>query len=85
MTVNSSIRNTNWWGIAATIGLFAWFLCYFKHEPQTSPDRALFWGLVAMIHFFGIKAARRRRGWIYLVPLGVFWLGFLVTLLLDVG
>jgi len=68
-----SAVGTNWWGLSSTVGLFAWFLYYFKNEPHTFNDYVLFWGGLALIHFCGINAARRRYGWLYLTPLGVFW------------
>jgi hypothetical protein len=80
MTVDSSTRNTNWWGLASLLGLFVLFLFYFKNEPQTHADQVFFLGVVAVIHFLAIKAARRRHGWIYFVPLALLWLILLVGL-----
>jgi hypothetical protein len=81
MSIESASRNTNWWGRASSIGLFVWFLYWFKNEPKTPIAQVLLWGPLALIHWFGIQAARRRFGWVYLLPLGLFWIIVIVALL----
>src|SRR6476660_1872690 len=63
MSIESATRNTTWCGRASTIGLFFWFLYWFKNEPKT-PIRQVFLlgGPLALIHWFAILAARRRSG-----------------------
>src|SRR6478672_374586 len=72
MSIESATRNTTWCGRASTIGLFFWFLYWFKNEPKT-PIRQVFLlgGPLALIHWFAILAARRRSGWVYFLPLGL--------------
>src|SRR6476660_6121105 len=41
MSIESATRNTTWCGRASTIGLFFWFLYWFKNEPKT-PIRQVF-------------------------------------------
>jgi hypothetical protein len=35
---------------------------------------------LAAIHFTAIKAARRRYGWLYLGPIGLFWILVIIAL-----
>ncbi len=42
--------------------------------------QVLLWGPLALIHWFAIQAARRRFGWFYLLPLGLFWIIVIVAL-----
>jgi hypothetical protein len=79
MAIASTAR-TNWWGIASTIGLFVWFLFWFKNEPHSIIGQVLLWGPLALIHWFGIQAGRRRFGWVYIVPLGIFWVLVIIAL-----
>jgi hypothetical protein len=79
MAVASTTR-TNWWGLASTIGLFVWFLFWFKNEPHSVNGQVLLWGPLALIHWFAILAAKRRFGWLYLVPLGIFWVLVIIAL-----
>jgi hypothetical protein len=80
MAIKFSTRNTNWWGLLSTVTLFVWFLFWFKDVPQTLNGEILFWGTLALIHLFGIKAAMRRFGWVYLVPLSLLWIVVIVAL-----
>ncbi len=81
MSQRSRVGTTNWWGLSSAVGLFAWFLYfYFKNGPSTFNGHVLFWGVFVLIHFCGINAARRRHGWLYLTPLGVFWVIVIVGL-----
>ena len=73
MTTASTAR-TNWLGIASTVGLFVWFLFWLKNEPQSAIGQILCWGPLILIHWLGIEAARRPLGWVYILPLGLFWL-----------
>jgi hypothetical protein len=74
MTTTSAPGSTNWWGLASTIGLFVWFLFWFADEPHSIIGQVLLWGPLALIHWFAFQAARRRFGWIYVAPLGIFWI-----------
>jgi hypothetical protein len=74
MTTASATRSTNWWGLASTIGLFVWFLFWLGDEPHSIIGQVLLWGPLALIHWFGFQAARRRFGWVYALPLGIFWI-----------
>ena len=58
-----SNRNTNWWGLCSTVGLFVWVVFWLKREPGTAVESILSWGTLAAIHASAIKAARRRYGW----------------------
>jgi hypothetical protein len=80
MSFESASQNTNWWGRASTIGLFVWFLYWFKNEPKTLIGQVLLWGPLVLIHWFAIQAARTRFGWFYLLPLGFFWIIVIVAL-----
>lgn len=80
MSIESASRNTNWWGRASVISLFVWFLYWFKNEPKTPIGQVLLWGPLALIHWFAIQAARKRFGWFYLLPLGLFWIIVIVAL-----
>jgi hypothetical protein len=82
-TVVPPTRSTNWWGLCSTVGLFGWVLFWLKREPGTVMESVLCWGILAAIHFSAIKAARRRYGWLYLGPIGLFWI--LVTIALSGG
>jgi hypothetical protein len=79
MSVASTPR-TNWWGLASTIGLFVWFLFWFKNEPHSISGQVLLWAPLALIHWFGIQASRRRFGWVYILPLGIFWILIIIAL-----
>ena len=79
MAVASTTR-TNWWGLASTIGLFVWFLFWFKNEPHRIIGQVLPWGLLLLIHISVIQAARRRFGWVYVFPLAVFWILVIIAL-----
>jgi hypothetical protein len=74
------IRNTNWWGLCNTVGLFVWVLFWLKREPGTALESVLCWGTLVAIHFSAIKAARRRYGWFYLAPIGLFWILVIIAL-----
>jgi hypothetical protein len=74
MTDESEARRTNWRGLASTVGLLIWFLCWFKNEPRSTNERTVFWGSLVLVHGLAIRAARRRHGWIYFLPLGIFWI-----------
>jgi hypothetical protein len=77
----ASTGRTNWWGLASTIGLFVWFLFAYGIEPPHGIiEQILLWVPLALIHWFGIQAAKRRFGWIYIVPLGVFWILVIIGL-----
>jgi len=80
VTIAAATRSANWWGLASTIGLFLWFLFWFGGEPSTIIGRVLLWGPLASIHWFGFQAARQRFGWVYLVPLGIFWILIIIGL-----
>jgi hypothetical protein len=54
MAVESKVR-TNWWGLASTIGLFIWFLFWFKNEPRSVNEQILLWGPLALIHWFPLR------------------------------
>ena len=66
-------HSTNWSGICSTIGLLVWVLLWLKREAGTTLEAILCYGTLAAIHFAAIKAARRRYGWFYLAPIGLFW------------
>jgi len=83
MATGSVTRNTNWWGLSSTVGLFVLILCYGKGGAQTVAEQVLLWGSLILVHLFGIKAARRRFGGVYLIPLGVYWLLVLAGFLVD--
>jgi hypothetical protein len=55
-------------------------LFWLKREPGTATESVLSWGTLAAIHFSAVKAARRRYGWIYLAPLGLFWILVVIAL-----
>jgi hypothetical protein len=76
----SSTKDANWWGIASTLGLFVWFLFWFKNEPRNVLEHILLWGPLALVHWFGIQAAKKPFGWLYLVPLGIFWILVIIAL-----
>ena len=38
------------------------------------------WGTLAAIHLSAIKASRRRYGWLYLAPIGLFWILVIIAL-----
>jgi hypothetical protein len=65
-------RSTNWWGL--------WVLFWLKREPRTTTESILCWGTLVAIHFAAIKAARRRYGWFYLAPVGLFWILVIIAL-----
>jgi hypothetical protein len=44
MSIELDTRSTNWWGRASTIGLFVWFIYWFKNEPTTPIGQVLLWG-----------------------------------------
>jgi hypothetical protein len=73
-------RSTNWWGLCSTVGLFAWVLFWLKREPGTALESVLCWGTLVASHFSAIKAARRRYGWFYLAPIGLFWILVIIAL-----
>jgi hypothetical protein len=73
-------RSTNWWGLSSTVGLFVWVLFWLKREPRTTTESILCWGTLVAIHFAAIKAARRRYGWFYLAPVGLFWILVIIAL-----
>jgi hypothetical protein len=73
-------RSTNWWGLCSTVGLFVWILFWLKREPGTAIESALCWGTLAAIHASAIKAARRRYGWFYVAPIGLFWILVIIAL-----
>ena len=77
-TTGSPARGTNWWGLFSTVGLFAWVVLWLKREPGTLIESILSWGFLAAIHLCAIVATRRRYGWLYLMPIGLFW--FLVVI-----
>jgi hypothetical protein len=74
------VRNTNWWGLCGTVGLFAWVLFWLKREPGTTIESVLCWGTLAAVHFSAFKATRRRYGWLYLAPIGLFWILVVIAL-----
>ena len=76
----SLTRSTNWWGLFSTVGLFVWVLFWLKREPGTARESVLCWGTLVAIHFSAIKAARRRYGWFYLAPIGLFWVLVIIAL-----
>jgi hypothetical protein len=76
----ASTARTNWWGLASTIGLFVWFLFWHANEPHSIVGQILLWMPLALVHLFGIQAARRRSGWVYIVPLGIFWIFVIIAL-----
>ena len=80
MTIVFETRKTNWLGLSSTVGLFIWFLYWFKNEPHSFFAHALLWGPLALIHICAILAARRSFGWFYLIPVGVFWLLIAIAL-----
>ena len=80
MSTESVQRTTNWWGRASTISLFVWFLYWFKNEPHSVTGQILLWAPLVVIHLLAIQAARKRYGWIYLAPLGVFWIIVIIAL-----
>ncbi len=80
MPISSAIRSINWWGLCCASGLLVWFLCWIRNGPQTRKESILFWGTLALIHFLGVKAARKRFGLVYLIPLGVIWVVIIVAL-----
>lgn len=71
---------TNWWGLCSTIGLFAWVSFWLKREPGTVAEGVLCWTTFVAIHLFAIKAARRRYGWFYFAPIGLFWILVIIGL-----
>jgi hypothetical protein len=73
-------RSTNWWGLCSTVGLFVWVLFWLKREPGTPLQGVICWGSLLAIHFLAIKAARRRYGWFYLAPIGLFWILVIIAL-----
>lgn len=73
-------RGTNWWGICSTVGLFVWVVFWLKREPGTKLESVLCWVTLVAIHFSAIKAARRRYGWFYLAPIGLFWILAIIAL-----
>jgi hypothetical protein len=80
MSTESEQLNTNWWGRASTISLFIWFLYWFKNEPHSITGQILLWVPLGVIHLLAIRAVRRRYGWIYLAPLGLFWVIVIIAL-----
>lgn len=80
MSTESVQQNANWWGRASAISLFVWFLYWFKNEPHSLTGQILLWVPLAIIHLLAIQAARRRYGWIYLAPLGLFWVLVIIAL-----
>ncbi len=80
MSTESVQRTTNWWGRASTVILFLWFLYWFKNEPHSATGQILLWAPLVVIHLLAIQAARKRYGWIYLAPLGVFWIIVIIAL-----
>jgi hypothetical protein len=76
----ASKARTNWLGLASTIGLFLWFLFWHANEPYTIIGKIWLWTPLALIHWFGIQATKRRFGWVYIVPLGVFWILLIIGL-----
>jgi hypothetical protein len=83
MATGSIERNTNWWGLSSTVGLLVLVLCYGKRGADTAADQVMSWGSLVLVHLFGIKATRQRFGWVYLIPLGAFWLIALIGFLVD--
>jgi hypothetical protein len=75
------VRGTNWWGLCSIFGLFAWVSFWLKREPGTTLESILCWGILAAIHLAAIKASRRRFGWLYFAPLGLFWILVVIALL----
>ena len=80
MSTESVQRTTNWWGRASTISLFIWFLYWFKNEPHSVTGHLLLLVPLVVIYLLAIQSARRRYGWIYLAPLGVFWIIVVIAL-----
>ena len=76
----SPTRTTNWWGLSSTVGLFVWVLFWLKREPRTTIENILCWGTLAVIHVTAIKGARQRYGWLYLAPIGLFWILVIIAL-----
>jgi hypothetical protein len=72
-------RNANWWVFCSTVGLFVWVLFWSKRDTGSSLESVLCWGILVAIHFSAIKAARRRYGWFYLAPIGLFWILVIAT------
>jgi hypothetical protein len=73
-------RNTNWWGLSSAVGFFVLVLFWGKRQPESLIETIL--GLTALvaIHACAIKAAPRRYGWVYLVPIGVYWILVIIGL-----
>ena len=78
--IRSEMSRTNWWGLASIAGLFIWFLYWFKNEPQGVNQQVLYWGPLVLVHGLAIRAAKRRYGWIYLLPYGIFWILVIIAL-----
>jgi hypothetical protein len=55
-------------------------LYWFKNEPHSGTGQGLLWVPLALIHWFAIQAAKRRFGWVYTVPLGIFWILVIIAL-----
>jgi len=73
-------RSTNWWGLGSTVGLFVWVLFWSKREPGKALESVLCWGTLVAIHFSAIEAVRRRYGWLYLAPIGLYWILAIIAL-----
>ena len=73
-------RSSNWWGLCSTVGLFVWVVFWLKREPGSPVENVTCWVALAAIHFSAFKAAKRRHGWLYLAPIGLFWTLVIIAL-----
>lgn len=61
------------------MGLFVWFLFWFKNEPHGVNGQVLLWA-ASFDSLVRDSSGKATFWWIYLLPLGIFWILLIIAL-----